>query len=129
MDHNKTLWITTNCGKFFKRWKYRPPYLPPEKPVCKVKKQQLESDMEQDWFKIGQGVCQSCILSLCLFNFYAEYIMRNARLDKSQAEIKTAGISINNRRYADDSTLMAGSEKELKNLLMKMKEESGKKQA
>ena len=129
MDHNKTLWITTNCGKFFKRWKYRPPYLPPEKPVCKVKKQQLESDMEQDWFKTGQGVCQSCILSLCLFNFYAEYIMRNARLDKSQAEIKTAGISINNHRYADDSTLMAGSEKELKNLLMKMKEESEKKQA
>ena len=117
-----TLWITTNCGKFFKRWKYRPPYLPPEKPVCKVKKQQLESDMEQDWFKIGLGVRQSCILSLCLFNFYAEYIMRNARLDKSQAEIKTAGISINNLRYADDAILMAGSEEELKNLLMKMRE-------
>ena len=78
--------------------------------------------MEQDWFKIGLGVRQSCILSLCLFNFYAEYIMRNARLDKSQAEIKTAGISINNLRYADDSILMAGSEEELKNLLMKMRE-------
>ena len=71
----------------------------------------------------------SKLYTVTLFNFYAEYIMRNARLDKSQAEIKTAGISINNRRYADDSTLMAGSEKELKNLLMKMKEESGKKQA
>ena len=80
----------------------------------------------KDWFKIGKGVCQGCILSPCLFNFYAEYIMRNARLDKSQAEIQIAGISINNLRYADDTTLLAESEEELKNLLMKMKEESEK---
>ena len=80
----------------------------------------------KDWFKIGKGVCQGCILSPCLFNFYVVYIMRNARLDKSQAEIQIAGISINNLRYADDTTLLAESEEEVQNLLMKMKEESKK---
>ena len=80
----------------------------------------------KDWFKIGKGVCQGCILSPCLFNFYVVYIMRNARLDKSQAEIQIAGISINNLRYADDTTLLAESEEEVQNLLMKMKEESEK---
>ena len=79
-----------------------------------------------DWFQIGKGVRQGCILSPCLFNFYAEYIMRNARLDEAQAGIKTAGRNINNLRYADDTTLMAESEEELKSLLMKMKEESKK---
>ena len=79
-----------------------------------------------DWFKIGKGVHQGCILSPCLFNFYAENIMRNARLDKSQAGIKITGRNINNLRYADDTTLMAESEEELKNLLMKVKEESEK---
>ena len=79
-----------------------------------------------DWFQIGKGVRQGCILSPCLFNFYAEYIMRNARLDKAQAGIKTAGRNINNLRYADDTTLMAESEEELKSLLMKVKEESEK---
>ena len=79
-----------------------------------------------DWFKIGKGVCQGCILSPCLFNLYAEYIMWNARLDKSQAGIKVPGRNINNFRYADDTTLMAESKEELKSLLMKVKEESEK---
>ena len=78
-----------------------------------------------DWFQIGKGVCQGCILSSCLFNFYAEYIMRNAGLEEAQAGIKIAGRNINNLRNADDFTLMAES-KELKSLLMKVKEESEK---
>ena len=79
-----------------------------------------------DWFQIGKGVCQGCILSPCLFNFYAEYIMRNAGLEEAQAGIKIAGRNINNLRYADDTTLTAESEEELKSLLMKVKEESEK---
>ena len=78
----------------------------------------------KDWFQIGKGVCQGCILSPCLFNLYAEYIMRNAGLEEAQAGIKTAGRNINNVRYADDTTLMAESEEELKSLLMKVKMES-----
>ena len=78
-----------------------------------------------DWFQIWKGIRQGCILSPCLFNIYAEYIMRNAGLDEAQAEIRIAGRNINNLRYADDTTLMAESE-ELKSLLMKMKEESEK---
>ena len=79
-----------------------------------------------DWFQIGNGVRQGCILSPCLFNLYAEYIMRNAGLEEAQAGIKIAGRNINNLRYADDTTLMAESEEELKRLLMKVKEESEK---
>ena len=79
-----------------------------------------------DSFQIGKGVHQGCILSLCLFNLYAEYSMQNARLDEAQAEINTAGKNISNLRYAEDTTLMAESEEELKSLLMKMKEESEK---
>ena len=79
-----------------------------------------------DRFQIGKGVCQGCILSPCLFNFYAEYIMRNTGLEEAQAAIKIAGRNINNLRYADDTTLKAESEKELKSLLMKVKEESEK---
>ena len=79
-----------------------------------------------DWFQIGKGVHQGCILSLCLFNFYAEYIMRNTGLEEAQAGIKIAGRNINNLRYAEDTTLMAESEEELKSLLMKLKEENGK---
>ena len=75
-----------------------------------------------DCFQIGKGVCQDCILSPCLFNLYAEYIMRNAGLDEAQAGIKIARRNINNLRYADDTTLMAESEEELKSLLMKVKE-------
>ena len=79
-----------------------------------------------DWFQIGKGVCQACILSPCLFNFYAEYIMRNAELDEAQTGIKIAGRDINNLREADDTTLMAEREEELKSLLTKVKEESEK---
>ena len=79
-----------------------------------------------DWFQIGKGVRQGCILSLCLFNLYAEYIMRNAGLEEAQSGIKIAGRNINNLRYADDTTLMAESEEELKSFLMKVKEESEK---
>ena len=79
-----------------------------------------------DWFQIGKGVHQGCILSPCLFNLYAEYIMRNAGLGEAQAGIKIAGRNINHLRYADDTTLMAESEEKLKSLLMKVKEESEK---
>ena len=78
------------------------------------------------WFQIGKGVCQGCILSPCLCNFYAEYIIQNAGLNETQAGIKIARRNINNLRYEDDTTLMAESKEELKNLLMKMKEESEK---
>jgi len=79
-----------------------------------------------DWFQAGKGARQGCILPPCLFNLYAEYMMRNAVLDEAQAGIKIAGRNINNLRYADDTTLMAESEEELKSLLMKVKEESEK---
>ena len=79
-----------------------------------------------DWFQVGEGVRQGCILSACSFNLYAEYIMHNARLDEVQAGIKIAGRNINNLRYADDTALMAESEEELKSLLVKVKEESEK---
>ena len=93
-----------------------------------VKKQHLELDMEQrTGSKLGKkGVHQGCLLSPCLFNLCAEYIMRNAGLDEAQAGIKIAGRNINNLRYADDTTLMAESEEDLKSLLMKVKEESEK---
>ena len=93
----------------------------------RVRKQQLELDMEQETgFQTGNGVCQGCILSSCLFNIYAEYIMKNAGLEKEQAGIKISGRNMNNCRYADDTTLMAESEEELKSLLMKVKVESEK---
>ena len=79
-----------------------------------------------DWFQIGKGVCQGCILSPCLFNLYSEYNMRNAGLEEAQTGIKIAGRNINNLRYADDTTLMAEGEEELNSLLMKVKEESEK---
>ena len=78
------------------------------------------------WFQIGEGVHQGCVLSLCLFNLYAEYIMRNVQLDEAQAGIKIAGRNINNLKDTDDTTLMAESEEELKSLLMKVKEKSKK---
>ena len=119
------MWITTNCGKFFKRWEYQT--------TCVLRN--LHAGQEAtvrtghgttDWFRIGKGVHQGCILSSCLFNFYAGYIMRNAGLEETQAGIKIAGRNINNLRYADDTTLMAETEKELKNLLMRVKKESEK---
>ena len=91
-----------------------------------VKKQQLNWTGTTDWFQIRKGVCQGCILSPCLFNLYAEYIMQNAWLDQAQPGIKIAWRNINNLRYTDDTTLMAESKEELKSLLMKLKEESAK---
>ena len=84
----------------------------------KDKKQQLEQDEKQDWFKIGKGVCKGCILAHCFFNFYAEYTMWNARLYETRAGIKIAKRNINNLRYADDTTPLAEIEEELKSLLM-----------
>ena len=116
-----------NCGKFFKRWEL------PDHLTCLLRN--LYAGQEAtvrsghgttDCFQIGKGVCQGCILSPCLFNLYAEYIIWNPRLDEAQAGIKTAGRNINNLRYADDTTLMVESEEELKSLLMKVQEESEK---
>ena len=117
------VWITTNCGKFFKRWEYQTScaaswYAGQEATV-------RTGHGTTDWFQIGKGVRQGCILLPCLFNLYVEYIMRNAGLDEAQAGIKIAGRNVNNLRYADDTTLMAES-KELKSFLMKVKEESKK---
>ena len=99
----------------------RPPDLPPEKSLCKSRSNRTEPGT--DCFQIGKGVYQGCILSPCLFNFYAEYIMRNARQDEAQAGIKIARRNINNLRYADDTTLMAENKEELKSLLMKEESE------
>ena len=91
-----------------------------------VRKQQLEWTCKTEWFQIGKGVHQGCILSPCFFNLYAEYIMRNAGLEEAQAGIKIAGRYADDLRYADATTLMAESEEELKSLLMKVKKESEK---
>ena len=103
-----TVWITVNCGKFWKRWEYltcllRNLYAGQEAAV-------RTGHGRTDWFQVGKGVRQGCILSPCLFNLYTEYLIRNAGLDEAQAGIKIAGRNINNLRYADDTTLMAESE-------------------
>ena len=103
----------------------RPPDLPPEKSAGQETTVRTGHGTT-DWFQIGKGVCQGCILSPCLFNLHAENITRNIGLDEARAGIKTVGRNINNLRYADDTTLMAESEEELKSLLMKVKEESEK---
>ena len=103
-----TLWTTTNCGKFLKRWEHQTTLPTSWEIYIQVRKQQLELDM--DWFQIGKGVHQGCILSTCLFNLYAEHIMRNAGLHEAQARIKIARRKINNLRYADYTTLIAESE-------------------
>ena len=122
-----TVWITTNCETFFKRWEL------PDHLACLLRN--LYAGQEAtvrtghettDWFQIGKGVHQGCILSPCLFNLYADHIILNAGLEEAQAGIKLAGRNISNLRYADDITLMAESEEELKSLLMKVKEESEK---
>ena len=111
------VWITINCGKFWKRWEYHL--------TCRLRN--LYAGQEAtvrtghgttDWFQIGKGVRQGCILSPCLFNLYAEYIMRYARLEEAQAGIKIAGRNINNFRYADDTTLMGECDEVLEWLLM-----------
>ena len=121
-----TVWITIN-------WKILKEMGIPDHLICLLKN--LYAGQEAavrtghgttDWFQTGKGVCQGCILSPCLFNLYAEYIIRNTGLEEAQAGIKIAGRNINNLRYADDNTLMAGNEEELKSLLMKVKEESEK---
>ena len=101
-------------------------YLPPEKLYAGQEATVRTRHGTTYWFQTGKGVLQGCILSPCFFNLYADYIMQNARLDDAQAEIKIAGRNINNLRYADDTTLMAENEEELKSLLMKVKEESEK---
>ena len=101
----------------------RPPHLPPQKLYAGQKAIVRTGHGATHWFQIVKGVRQGCMLSPCLFNLYAEHIMQNARLDEAQAGIKIAGRNINNLRYADDTTLMAESEEELKRLLMKVKEE------
>ena len=123
-----TVWITTNCGKFLKRWNTREYHLTCLlRNLCAGQEATVRTGQgTTGWFQIGKGVCQGYISSPCLFNLYAEYIMRNAGLDEAQAGIKIARRNINNLRYADDTTLMAESEEELKNLLMKVKEESEK---
>ena len=107
----------------------RPPDLPLEKPVCRSGCCLTVATVRTghgttDWFQIGKGICQGCILSPCLFNLYAEYIMRNPGLEEAQAGMKIARRNINNLRYADDTTLTAESKEELKSLLMKVKEVS-----
>ena len=121
-----TVWITTNYEKFFKRWEYqtltcflRNLYAGQEATV-------RTGHETTDWLQIGKGVHQGCILSSCLFNLHAEYIMRNARLDEAQVGIKVSGRNINNLRYVDDTTFMAEREEEVKSLLMQVKEESEK---
>ena len=105
-----------------------PATLPASWEICmQVKKLKLEWDMKQwEWFYIGKGAHQGCLLSPCLFNLYSEYIMWNSRLDEAQAEIKIVGKNINNLRYTEDTTLMAESKEKPKSLLMKVKEESEK---
>ena len=121
-----TVWTTTNSGKYSEMGI-------PDHLTCLLRN--LYAGQEAtvrtghgttDWFQIGKGIYQGCILSHCLFNLYAEYIVRNTGVDKAQAKIKTAGRNINNLIHADDTTLMAESEKELKSPLMKVKEESEK---
>ena len=117
VDHNK-LENSERDGNI------RPPDLPHEKPICSQEATDRTEHGTTDWFQIGKGVRQGCILSPCLFNLYAEYIMRNAGLEEAQAEIKSILIArrnINHLRYADNTTLMAESEEELENLLVKVK--------
>ena len=120
------MWITTNCGKIFKQIRISHHLICLLRNLYAGEEAAVRTGHGTDWFQIGKVVSQGCILSPCLFNLYAEYIMRNAGLDEAQAGIKIAGRNINNLRYADDTTLMAESEEELKSLLMKVKEESEK---
>ena len=126
MPKSLTVWITIN-------WKILKEMGIPDHLTCLLRNMYAGQEATvrtghgtADWFQIGKGVCQGCILSPCLFNFYAQYIMRNAGLEETQAGIKIAGRNINNLRYEDDTTLMAESEEELKSLLMKVKEKSEK---
>ena len=121
-----TVWITTN-------WKILKEMRIEDHLTCLVRNLYVSQEAtvrkghgKMNWFQIGKGVLQGCILLPCLFNLYADYIIQNARLEKAQAGTKIAGRNINNLRYADDTTLMAESKEELNSLLMKLKEESEK---
>ena len=120
-----TWWITTN-------WKILQDMGIPDHLTCLLRnlyasqEATVRTEHRTDWFQIGKGLCQGYILSPCLFNLYTEYIIRNAGLDEAQARIRIAGRNINNLRYADDTTLMAESEEELKSLLLNVKEQSEK---
>ena len=119
-----TVWITTNAGNSSRYGNTRRSYLSSEKSVCGSRNKTVRTGHgTMGWFQIGKGIRQGCILSPCLFNLCAEYIMRNAGQEEAQAGIKVAGRNINNFRYADDTTLMAESEEELKSLLMTVREE------
>ena len=138
-ESQKNIYCFTDYAKAFdcvdhnKLWKILQEMGIPDHPTCLLRNLYASQEATvrtghgtTDWLQIGTGVCQGCILSPCLFNLYAEYIMRNAGLEEAQARIKIARRNINNLRYADDTTLMAESEEELKSLLMKVKEESEK---
>ena len=117
--------IIINCGKLLKRWEYQTHLTWLLRNLYAGQQATVRTLCETTgWFKIEKGVWQGCLLSPCLLNLYAEHIMRNAGLDELQAGIKTWGRNINNLRYADDNTLMAESEEELKSLLIRVKEES-----
>ena len=120
-----------DCVDHNKLWKMLMEMGIPDHPTCLLRNLYAGQEArvrtghgKTDWFQIGKGVCQGCILSPCLFNLYAEYIMRNSGLEEAQAGIKITGRNINNLRYADDTTLKAENEKELNSLLMKVKEKS-----
>ena len=120
-----TVWITINCGKFWKKWEYQTTWPASWETNIQVRKQQLGTGhWTTDWIQIGKRVRQGYILSPCLFNFYAEYSMRNGGLEEAQAGINIARRNTNNLRYADDTTLMSESQEELESLLMKVKEEN-----
>ena len=119
-----TVWITTNCENSSRDGNTRPPDLPLRNMYSGKDAIVRTGHGTSDWFQISKGICQGYLLSPCLFNFYAEYIMRNAGLEEAQAEIKISGRNINNLRYADDTTLMAESEEELKSPFDESKEES-----
>ena len=129
IDYAKTF----DCVDHNKLWKILKQMGIPDHLTCLLRNLYADEEVTvrtghgtMNWFQIGKVVCQGCILSPCLFNFYAEYIMRNARLEEAQAGIKIAGRNINNLRYSENTILMAESEEELKSLLMKVKEESKK---
>ena len=121
IDYAKVfVWITTNCGQFLKIWEYQT-ILPASWETCMQVQKKWSQTWNNDWFKIGKGVWQGSILSPCLFNLYAEYIIRNAKLDEAQTEIEIARRNINNLRYADDTNHMVESKEQIKILLRKVK--------
>ena len=121
-----TVWITINCGKFFKRWEYQTTWPASWDLYAGQEATVRTGHGTTDWFKIGKGVCQGCILLPCLFNFYTEYSMWNVRLGEAQAGIKISRRNINDLRNAGKTTVMAESEEELKTFLIRVKEETEK---